>query len=120
MKVYNFNFYQILFIGSGSAGAVVAARLSEVENWNVLLLEAGGDETEISDVPLMAGYLQLSKLDWQYKSEPSGKFCLGKSDKQLQKGGRSLHEQFMIMKTDFFLTFYITFIIGYSHEKWTM
>jgi hypothetical protein len=50
-----------------------------VENWNVLLLEAGGDETEISDVPLMAGYLQLSKLDWQYKSEPSGKFCLGKS-----------------------------------------
>lgn len=64
-------------MGSGSAGAVVAARLSEVENWNVLLLEAGGDETEISDVPLMAGYLQLSKMDWQYKSEPSGNFCLG-------------------------------------------
>lgn len=70
--------YDFIVIGSGSAGAVVAARLSEVENWNVLLLEAGGDETEISDVPLMAGYLQLSKLDWQYKSEPSGKFCLGK------------------------------------------
>lgn len=49
-----------------------------MENWNVLLLEAGGDETEISDVPLMAGYLQLSKLDWQYKTEPSGKSCLGK------------------------------------------
>jgi GMC oxidoreductase len=70
--------YDFIVIGSGSAGAVVAARLSEVENWNILLLEAGGDETEISDVPLMAGYLQLSKLDWQYKSEPSGKFCLGK------------------------------------------
>lgn len=64
-------------VGSGSAGAVVASRLSEVENWNVLLLEAGGDETEISDVPLMAGYLQLSKMDWQYKTEPSGTFCLG-------------------------------------------
>lgn len=56
---------------------MLANRLTEVENWNVLLLEAGGDETEISDVPLLAGYLQLSKLDWKYKTEPSGKACLG-------------------------------------------
>lgn len=56
----------------------MASRLSEVENWKVLLLEAGGDETEISDVPLMAGYLQLSQLDWQYKSEPQGQACLGR------------------------------------------
>lgn len=48
-----------------------------MENWNVLLLEAGGDETEISDVPLLAAYLQLSKLDWKYKSEPQGTACLG-------------------------------------------
>lgn len=56
---------------------MVASRLSEIENWNVLLLEAGGDETEISDVPLLAGYLQLSKLDWKYKTEPQGDACLG-------------------------------------------
>lgn len=59
-------------------GAVVASRLSEIEEWNVLLLEAGGDETEISDVPLLAGYLQLTKLDWKYKTEPQGDSCLGK------------------------------------------
>lgn len=56
----------------------MANRLSEIEGWNVLLLEAGGDETEISDVPLMAAYLQLSALDWKYKSEPQGQACLGK------------------------------------------
>ncbi|RLU15835.1 hypothetical protein DMN91_011591 [Ooceraea biroi] len=68
--------YDFIVIGGGSAGAVVASRLSEIEEWNVLLLEAGGDETEISDVPLLAAFLQLSQLDWQYKTEPQGTSCL--------------------------------------------
>ncbi|KAF5272017.1 hypothetical protein FQR65_LT04998 [Abscondita terminalis] len=68
--------YDFIVVGAGSAGAVVANRLSEIENWNVLLLEAGGDETEISDVPVMAAYLQLSGLDWRYKTEPQERACL--------------------------------------------
>ncbi|XP_044260506.1 uncharacterized protein LOC123008646 [Tribolium madens] len=68
--------YDFIVVGAGSAGAVVANRLSEIEQWNVLLLEAGGDEMEISDVPLMAAYLQLSQIDWKYKSEPQGQACL--------------------------------------------
>lgn len=48
----------------------MASRLSEFRNWTVLVIEAGGDETEISDVPALAGFLQLSDMDWQYQTTP--------------------------------------------------
>lgn len=55
----------------------MASRLSENPFDNVLLLEAGGDENEISDVPTLAHYLQLSDMDWMYKTEPQANACLG-------------------------------------------
>ena len=64
-------------VGGGSAGAVMASRLSEIPHATVLLLEAGIDETEISDVPVMAGFLQLTDMDWKYKTEPQNSACLG-------------------------------------------
>ena len=70
--------YDFIIVGGGSAGAVVANRLSENPDWSVLLLEAGGDETALSEVPAMAAYLQLGRLDWKYKTEPQpGRACLG-------------------------------------------
>jgi choline dehydrogenase-like flavoprotein len=69
-------------IGAGSAGAVVANRLSEVSNWNVLLLEAGGDETIFSDIPGAVTDLQLTNIDWQYKSVPQSGACLAFNNQQ--------------------------------------
>ncbi len=70
--------YDFIVVGGGSAGAAVAGRLSEEKGWSVLLLEAGGLETEISDVPALAAYLQLGSMDWKYKTEPQpGRACLG-------------------------------------------
>ena len=71
--------YDFIIVGGGTAGSVLANRLSEV-NWTVLLLEAGGDEPLISDVPLLFPTLQLTNLDWQFKTEPSGRFCLAMNE----------------------------------------
>ncbi|KAG8222613.1 hypothetical protein J437_LFUL002606 [Ladona fulva] len=72
--------YDFIVVGAGSAGAVVASRLSEVKDWTVLLLEAGGQETEISDVPILSLYLHKSKFDWKYRTQPSKTACQAMKD----------------------------------------
>ncbi|XP_078044350.1 glucose dehydrogenase [FAD, quinone]-like [Augochlora pura] len=67
--------YDFVIIGAGSAGSVLANRLSENGNWTVLLLEAGPDEPEIADLPGAFPLLQISDLDWQFKPEPSPRCC---------------------------------------------
>lgn len=70
-------------VGAGSAGAVVANRLSEDPSKSVLLIEAGGYETFQSEIPMLAARLQLSDWDWQYHTEPQKYACKG------MKGARS-------------------------------
>ncbi|KOC71134.1 Glucose dehydrogenase [acceptor] [Habropoda laboriosa] len=67
--------YDFVIIGGGSAGSVLANRLSENGNWSVLLLEAGLDEPDLSDVPAMFPIIQLTPFDWQYKTHPSDNYC---------------------------------------------
>lgn len=59
--------YDFIVIGAGSAGSIIANRLTEVEGYRVLLLEAGGHEPEIADVPILSLYLHKSKVDWKYR-----------------------------------------------------
>lgn len=74
--------YDFIVVGAGSAGNIVANRLTENPNWNVLLLEAGGHETEITDVPILSLYLHKSKLDWKYRTQPQASACQAMVDKR--------------------------------------
>ncbi|CAH0552597.1 unnamed protein product [Brassicogethes aeneus] len=69
--------YDFIVVGAGTAGCVVANRLTENPNWNVLLIEAGGAESFLFDMPILANYLQFIETNWNYKAEPSGRFCMG-------------------------------------------
>ena len=63
--------YDYIVVGAGSAGAVVAHRLSANERNRVLLLEAGPARHHWSRVPLGYGkLLHNPKANWCYKSEP--------------------------------------------------
>lgn len=59
--------YDFIVVGSGTAGSIVANRLTEISSWKVLLIEAGGHETVITDVPIFSLYLHRTKIDWGYR-----------------------------------------------------
>jgi choline dehydrogenase-like flavoprotein len=74
--------YDFVVVGAGTAGSVVASRLSEVPEWSVLLIEAGGDPPLASDIPAMFLTLLKSDIDWQFRTEPEKNSCQGLRDKR--------------------------------------
>jgi choline dehydrogenase len=59
-------------VGAGSAGCVMAARLSEDPSTNVILLEAGGEDTNFwIHIPLGYGKTFANKsVNWMFQTEP--------------------------------------------------
>lgn len=76
--------YDFIIVGGGTAGCVLANRLSANPKWNVLLLEAGPEETLLMDIPALTHTYQLSDvINWQFKTEPSADtYCLSMENNQ--------------------------------------
>jgi choline dehydrogenase len=64
--------YDYVIVGGGSAGCVLAARLTETPGVRVLLLEAGpGDRSWQIDMPAaVASLISSDRFNWSYFSEP--------------------------------------------------
>jgi choline dehydrogenase-like flavoprotein len=81
--------YDFVVVGSGPAGCVLANRLTENRDWNVLLVEAGTLEGDIENVPLFAPYMYLTRYNWAYNAERQPFACFGE-----------LIENLLILATD--------------------
>jgi len=73
--------YDYVVVGAGSAGCVIAARLSEDPSARVVVLEAGPvDDSAHIDMPLTFSQLFKSRLDWDFDTEP-----------EMDLGGRTMY-----------------------------
>ncbi|XP_033213791.1 glucose dehydrogenase [FAD, quinone]-like [Belonocnema kinseyi] len=78
--------YDFIVVGAGSAGCVVANRLSENKQWNVLLLEAGGEEPVATKIPGFTLNLEKTVIDWNYTTQAEEGSCLKDKGCSLPRG----------------------------------
>ena len=65
------NTYDYVVIGAGSAGAVMATRLSDSGRYRVLLLEAGAPDNLWTRIPVgFARLIENPAANWLYSAEP--------------------------------------------------
>ena len=64
--------FDFVIVGAGSAGCVLANRLSACGRYSVALIEAGGEDRS-PWIHLPVGYFRTmgnTKFDWCYKTQP--------------------------------------------------
>ncbi|XP_064488431.1 glucose dehydrogenase [FAD, quinone]-like [Ornithodoros turicata] len=78
--------YDYIIVGGGTAGCVLANKLSEDPNITVLVIEAGKAEDATTEIPLF-NFLHFNEhFDWKYRTVPQKKSCLSLEGKIILNG----------------------------------
>ncbi|CAG9134063.1 unnamed protein product [Plutella xylostella] len=76
-SVTNGSTFDFVIVGGGTAGLVVANRLTEVEDWRVLVVEAGDDPSLVSGIPGLFPFLIRSGEDWGFQNVYEPEYAQG-------------------------------------------
>ena len=88
--------FDVVIVGGGAAGCVVAARLSESGSRSVLLLEAGPDLRASVPGELRDGWRIPGEFDWGYTSEPDARGVIEDLTRGRLLGGTSWMTRFAL------------------------
>ncbi|XP_076759087.1 alcohol dehydrogenase [acceptor] [Xylocopa sonorina] len=80
-SINDFQLYDFIIIGAGTAGATLSTKLTK-DGHKILLLEAGGVAPPFLDIPLLAPLIQNTPYDWQYITVPQQNACKGLKNNQ--------------------------------------
>lgn len=77
-SIPNGDTYEYIVVGGGTAGLVVASRLSENPEVSVLVIEAGGDKSNdpfVQTPGLIGAMYGKEEYDWNFSSVPQVSKC---------------------------------------------
>ncbi|CAB3238747.1 unnamed protein product [Arctia plantaginis] len=83
--------FDFIVVGAGSAGCVLANRLTEISNWKVLLIEAGDDPSAASNSPGISMLVSSKLPNWNYFTVNDGYSSQSLKEKRIEQlAGRML------------------------------
>ena len=99
----NHESYDFVIVGGGTAGAILASRLSEIADFRILLLERGGSASDFADVNLIyRNLLQVPGLSERYLTTEQMFACRARSGCEYLAasvlGGGSTHNEMMYVR----------------------
>ncbi|XP_026733255.1 glucose dehydrogenase [FAD, quinone]-like isoform X2 [Trichoplusia ni] len=76
--------FDFIIVGAGTAGCVLANRLTEVSGWQVLLIEAGDDPPSAVNIPGLSALTTDVLPDWNYYTVDDGYSSQGLKEKSIR------------------------------------
>ncbi|VVC33618.1 Glucose-methanol-choline oxidoreductase, N-terminal,Glucose-methanol-choline oxidoreductase, C- [Cinara cedri] len=83
LSIKNDDEFDVIIVGCGASGSVLASKLSDEKDLNVLILEAGNTPSIESEIPGLWATSIGSEMDWNYRAETDTTFGQSLTDQRV-------------------------------------